>query len=112
MDQEPVHCRLFSTCGVVLAIRTRVILAVWGGVVAVGSTLARGALVACIGFAAGALVVGVGTAAAACAGTAVAAGADVAAAGAAGLAAESLPQATTIAAIATMSHRGLNNHLL
>jgi len=93
---------------------TRVILATWGGVVAVGSTLARGALVACIGFAAGALVVGVGAAAAACAGTAVAAaaGADVAAAGAAGLAAESLPQATTIAAIATMSHSGLNNHLL
>jgi hypothetical protein len=110
MDQAADQIRLFSVRGGGFAMLTRVILAFWGGVVAVGSTLARGALVACIGFAAGALVVGVGAATAAAAGTAVAAGAVVATGLA--VATESLPQATIIAAIPTMSHKGLNNQRL
>ena len=87
---------------------TRVILAVAGGVVAVGTAVAAGRGVAVsTGRAAGARVVGVGAD-----GAAVATGAVVGA-GAAGLgvAVAALPQATIIAAIPTTSQSGLSSHL-
>ena len=95
---------------------TRVILATTGAGVAVGAAVATGSGVAVAsetGLTAGARVVGVAAtgatvAAAAGAGAVVAAGAAVAL----GVAVASPPQATIIAAMPTMSHRGLTNHSL
>ncbi len=91
---------------------TRVILATAAGVVGAGTAVATGTGVAVgceIGLAPGDRVVAVGaTVGPVAAGTAVGAGAAVATA--LGVAVASLPQATIIAAIPTMSHKGLNSN--
>jgi hypothetical protein len=101
MGHAAVQILLFSVSGGGFAILTRVIFAVAGALVGVGTAvdLARGVAVELTGFAAGALVVGV--AAVASAGTAVATGLGVAVA--------SLPHAT-INAANSANHRGFTNH--